>query len=385
MNNKIYSHGIGLFRIVALVVLSAITFASIASGQRTGQTQQGLTVRKVRLWTENNNTVPVCWETQGYDREKRIVQAAVVHTWGQFANINFTGWGNCPFGGISGSATDKQVRIRISPQGKDNAGAGGSARAGMGALSSASENDPGVYMSFNPDGTANKGRIEYIAVHEFGHVLGFIHEQDSPSNATPHGMAHCAGSSAGVEKNSTQLTNYDPDSVMNYCNKDGNMTGYLTFKDIDGVQRVYGFPKMKFQNNWRFCEKCFTLFFDGYADKGLCPTGGGHKAQGLNFYLRFDSPERIGDQSSWRYCEKCHVMFFDGYPDKGVCPGRGGHRAQGYNFTLPHDVPETAKSQSEWRYCEKCHAMFYNGYPTKGVCPTGGAHTAQGYNFVLPW
>lgn len=71
-------------------------------------------------------------------------------------------------------------------------------------------------------------------------MLGFIHEQDSPSNATPHGMAHCAGSSAGVEKNATDLTDYDPDSVMNYCNKDGNMKGNLTEKDIAGVQKIYG-------------------------------------------------------------------------------------------------------------------------------------------------
>ena len=123
-----------MFRIVALVVMSVITFAGIASAQRTGKTQQGLSVKKVRLWTENNNVVPVCWETDNYDREKDIIQAAVANTWQEFANITFTGWGICSFGGITGSATAKSVRIRISPQGKDkngkypNAGADGCGR-----------------------------------------------------------------------------------------------------------------------------------------------------------------------------------------------------------------------------------------------------------------
>jgi len=75
--------------------MSVITFAGIAAAQ-VGKTQQGLTVRKVQLWTENNDVVPVCWLTTGYDREKEIVRRAVHHTWEEFANITFTGWGKCP-------------------------------------------------------------------------------------------------------------------------------------------------------------------------------------------------------------------------------------------------------------------------------------------------
>lgn len=41
-------------------------------------------------------------------------------------------------------------------------------------------------------------------------------------------------------------------------------------------------------------------------------------------------------QDKWRYCEKCFVMFYWGYPTNGVCPVGGGHRAQGWNFTLSH-------------------------------------------------
>jgi hypothetical protein len=108
----------------------------------------------------------------------------------------------------------------------------------METLSSAAENNPSVTMTFNPDGSADRGRIEYIAVHEFGHVLGFVHEQDSPGTVNAHGVAHCV--SPGNEPNATALTNYDPDSIMNYCNKDGNMKGNLTAKDILGLQAIYG-------------------------------------------------------------------------------------------------------------------------------------------------
>jgi hypothetical protein len=39
-------------------------------------------------------------------------------------------------------------------------------------------------------------------------------------------------------------------------------------------------------------------------------------------------------QDNWRFCNKCHALFFDGYPNKGRCPAGGGHVAQGYNFKL---------------------------------------------------
>ncbi len=234
-------------------------------------------------------------------------------------------------------------------------------------------------MSFNPDGSANKGRVEYIAVHEFGHVLGFIHEQDSPN----HNAAHCAGAS---EANATSLTDYDPDSVMNYCNKDGNMKGYLTLKDIQGLRKTYGTRNIrsKNQNEWRRCSKCYTLFYDGYANKGVCPTSGGHSgAYQHNNFLPYDTPETPKAQANWRFCNKCHGMFWDGYPKKGSCPAGGGHTAQGYNFTLTHDVIGSALTQEDYRFCIKCHGLFWDGISIKGSCPAGGGHTAQGYNFVL--
>jgi hypothetical protein len=141
---------------------------------------------------------------------------------------------------------------------------------------------------------------------------------------------------------------------------------------------------MPFQQNWRYCQKCHVMFFDGFASKGSCAAGGGHVASGFMFALQHDTPPTATAQGSWRYCERCSSMFYDGYPTQGVCPFGGEHNAAGFDFTLPHEIASTATAQGTWRFCWNCYAMFYDGFQDKGSCASGGGHEAQGYNFVLP-
>jgi hypothetical protein len=166
----------------------------------------------------------------------------------------------------------------------------------------------------------------------------------------------------------------------------------------EGAKYSYTEPKLDFtnfvgQSQWRYCSQCHELFFDGYPNKGTCPgaprlgrLGGlrGHRAAGFMFVLPHDVPGP--GQNNWRYCNLCHCMFFDGYPTKGVCPAnlaRTGHVAAGYMFVLPHDVADLG--QPSWRYCDACQAMFFDGYTAKGVCPAStGGHHAAGFNFSLP-
>lgn len=144
-------------------------------------------------------------------------------------------------------------------------------------------------------------------------------------------------------------------------------------------------PAADAQSEWRICEKCITMFWNGNPNKGRCPAGGGHNARGFNFSLPYGNlPETPTAQTNWRYCDKCSVMFWNGYPDKGRCPAGGGHNAQGFIFRLPHDINADSNNEKSWRYCSKCHAMFYDGYPAKGNCAAGGGHVAQGFMFVLP-
>jgi hypothetical protein len=215
----------------ALSALAAADVHAQNTPEPVGSSQLPLGIdRTVTLWTSSGNSVPVCWATLGFNREKQIVRQAVLDTWAYYAGIDFTGWGDCPTTG-----DDKLVRIGILNQGIENSGASGSAALGVTALTTSSD-PPAVNLSFNPDGTADKQRVEYVGVHEFGHVLGFVHEQDLPGNV--EGPAHCK--SASVDPNGVAVTAYDRNSVMNYCNSDGNSQGRLTDNDILGARSIYG-------------------------------------------------------------------------------------------------------------------------------------------------
>ncbi|MDT5199368.1 MAG: hypothetical protein QOH34_890 [Mycobacterium sp.] len=96
----------------------------------------------------------------------------------------------------------------------------------------------------------------------------------------------------------------------------------------------------------------------------------------------------MATQDQWRFCAKCFGMFYFGDPNanRGRCSVGGAHQGFGFNFVLPHDVPEAPGTQQAWRFCFKCFGMFYDGdqQGNKGRCPAGAGHEAFGFNFVLP-
>ena len=71
-----------------------------------------------------------------------------------------------------------------------------------------------------------------IAVHEFGHALGSIHEQNRDD--TPDSCSEEDDMSRGQN-----LTTWDLDSIMNYCNPEWNNLGQLSAHDIEGTKKVY--------------------------------------------------------------------------------------------------------------------------------------------------
>ncbi|GAA2288175.1 MULTISPECIES: hypothetical protein [Nonomuraea] len=48
------------------------------------------------------------------------------------------------------------------------------------------------------------------------------------------------------------------------------------------------------QDNWRFCNKCYCLWWNGRPDNGHCAGGGAHEGHGSwNFYLPANPAEHI--------------------------------------------------------------------------------------------
>jgi hypothetical protein len=172
-----------------------------------------------------------------------------------------------------------------------------------------------------------------------------------------------------------------PEGVNGGRKRDADAVAWIDAKKLGGHEFA-GFDfvlphdntPVQGQRDWRFCVKCHGLYFDGYADKGVCPDGEAHAFHpaSYEFSLPHDTTPVQG-QHDWRFCVKCHGMFFDGYEDKGVCPRGGGHRTHpdNFKFILPHD-DTPVQGQREWRFCRRCHGLFYNGYDNKGVCPAGG-------------
>jgi hypothetical protein len=141
------------------------------------------------------------------------------------------------------------------------------------------------------------------------------------------------------------------------------------------------------QNLWRWCKKCQGLHYISNGDHPVfhaCPAGDLHSADDSIAYLPvFNAPTASG-QHGWRWCSKCFGMFFGPGQSASHCPLGGTHDGGGsgdYAFTL--NDPAVA-GQSQWRWCQKCQGLFYGPNQGTSHCPAGGAHdgSASG-NYTL--
>jgi hypothetical protein len=197
----------------------------------------------------NSHRINVCWiNPTGWDeREREWTKEAVTSTWDNNSDVTFVDWSTCPE--YDQSNPYLGVRIAIYSD-RPASKAPGEAAIGFrnGLLLSLD------FASFGGEDTNNcrtgNGKpvcIKNAAIHEFGHVLAFIHEQDRLD--TP---AACVDQVLKDEpdyvfrRDGFVVGPWDDASIMNYCTP-GIYENYrgLSTGDIATVQKYYGKPGSK--------------------------------------------------------------------------------------------------------------------------------------------
>lgn len=200
-------------------------------GPLTDEVEQELYVKTDSIW--RSLSIPVCWEnpTAATSTARTWAKDQATKTWQSKSKLKFTGWGTC-------AANAKGIRIRIADITANTGKLLGRQLDGVknGMTLNLTMNDAANAPGYPKckDAFGLESCVRATAVHEFGHALGFAHEQMRLDN--PAFDCFILGGEIG----DVRVGSYDKLSVMRTCSVMDLAQATLSSTDTLGLRAFYG-------------------------------------------------------------------------------------------------------------------------------------------------
>lgn len=92
---------------------------------------------------------------------------------------------------------------------------------------------------------------------------------------------------------------------------------------------------------WSRCRRCQAIFYDGWDNKGRCPSWESRPHEAVegdvNHMLQMNVEPRPNQQTDWRFCTKCFCLFFLPHNSDGDCAAGGNHKPGRDRYVLARE------------------------------------------------